>query len=71
LIWPIPPEPEAPENKANPSHQRSLAPDLIHDICQNDPDLARIVDAWPTLSENVRDSIMMLITAASGPGGGR
>jgi hypothetical protein len=62
-MCPIPPEREAPENKANPSHQQSLAPDLIHDSCQTDPDLARIVDAWPTLPEAVRAGIVAMVKA--------
>jgi hypothetical protein len=62
---PIPPERGAPENKVNPSQQRSLAPDLIHDTCQTDPDLARIVDAWPTLPEVVRAGIVAMVHAAT------
>ena len=53
-----------PENKANPPHQRSLAPDLIHDTCQTDLDLARIVDAWPMLPEAVRAGILAMVKAA-------
>jgi hypothetical protein len=52
------------EIKAFSSHHNPLAPDLLHDTCQTDPDLARIVDAWPSLPESVRDSIMLLIKAA-------
>jgi hypothetical protein len=51
-------------------HQRSLAPDLIHDTCQTDPDLAQINAAWPNLPDAVRASIMMLVKAA-GKGGGK
>jgi hypothetical protein len=53
-----------PENKANPSHQRSLAPDLIHDTCQTDPDLARFVGAWPMLPEAVCAGILAMVKAA-------
>jgi hypothetical protein len=38
---------------------------LIHDACQTDPGLSRIVDAWPSLPENVRASILMLIEASA------
>jgi hypothetical protein len=37
---------------------------LIHDTCQTDPDLARVVDAWPSLPETARAAILMLIRAA-------
>jgi hypothetical protein len=38
---------------------------LRHDTCQTDPDLARIVDAWPTLPEAVRAGIVAMVKAAS------
>ena len=53
-----------PEYKGNPSHQRSLAHHLPTDTCQTDPDLARIVDAWPTLPEAVRAGIVAMVKAA-------
>ena len=52
------------EIKAFSSHQEPLAPDLLHDTCQTDPDLARIVDAWPTLPEAVRAGIVAMVKAA-------
>jgi hypothetical protein len=47
------------------SHQRSLAPDLRHDTCQTDPDLAQIHAVWSSLPTAVRASIMMLVQAAA------
>jgi hypothetical protein len=38
---------------------------LIHDTCQTDPDLSRVVAAWPSLPENVRASILMLVKASA------
>jgi hypothetical protein len=60
---------QAAKNKANFSHQRSLAPPGIHDNCQTspaDPDVARIVDAWPRLSETIKARIMGIIEGAIG-----
>jgi hypothetical protein len=37
---------------------------LATDNRQTDPDLARIVDAWPGLPESVKASITLLIRAA-------
>jgi hypothetical protein len=37
---------------------------LRHDTCQTDPDLARIVDAWPTLPEAIRAGIVAMVQAA-------
>jgi hypothetical protein len=46
--------------------QRTLFdPILRHDTCQTDPDLARIVDAWPTLPEAVRAGITAMVRAAT------
>jgi hypothetical protein len=36
------------------------------DTCQNDPDLAVIIESWDRLPEGVRQSVVMLIKAASG-----
>ena len=44
---------------------KPVGPHLATDTCQTDPDLARIVDAWPALPEAVRDSILMLVKAAA------
>jgi hypothetical protein len=35
------------------------------------PDLAEIIDAWPTLPEPIRAGILAMIRSASGKGGGR
>jgi hypothetical protein len=56
------------KNRGENSHQRSLAPDLIHDTCQTDPDLAQINAAWPSLPDAIRASIMMLVRAWKGGG---
>jgi len=42
-----------------------LAHHLPTDICKADPDLATVVEAWPDLPEVVRQSIMLLVKAAS------
>jgi hypothetical protein len=39
---------------------------LIHDTCQNDPELAHIVDAWPTLPDAIKAGIVAMVKAASG-----
>jgi hypothetical protein len=38
---------------------------LLHDTCQTDPDLARIVDAWPSLPDAIKAGILAMIEAAS------
>ena len=58
-----------PGNDHQPDFTHKRAPfDPIsrHDSCQTDPDLARIVDAWPSVPENIRASILMLVKAALG-----
>jgi hypothetical protein len=35
------------------------------DTCQNDPDLAALVDAWPTLPEALKDAVMPIVQSAS------
>ena len=55
------------DHHAESSHkQTAIDPDLIHDTCQTDPDLALINAAWSGLPESVRASILMLVRAASG-----
>jgi hypothetical protein len=56
------------KNKANSPDKQSLAPPLIHDDCQTDPDLATIIDAWGRLPEAVRAGIVAMVKAASGGG---
>jgi hypothetical protein len=42
-----------------------LAPS--HENCPSaDPDLARIIDAWPTLTEPIREAMLALVDFASG-----
>jgi hypothetical protein len=38
---------------------------LATDTCQTDPDLARIVDAWPTLPSALKAGIVAMVRAAS------
>jgi hypothetical protein len=38
---------------------------LLHDTCQTDPGLARIVEAGPTLPEAVRAGIVAMVQAAA------
>jgi hypothetical protein len=48
------------------SHKDLLVdPPVIHDTCQNDPDLAAIVAAWPELPAAIRAGILAMVTAAS------
>ena len=42
------------------------SPHLPHDTRQTDPDLAAIVDAWPTLPEPIKAGIVAMVKA-SGP----
>jgi hypothetical protein len=53
------------ENRENHLNRRSLAPSLLNDTCQTDPDLARIVDAWPSLPDAIRAGILAMVEAAS------
>jgi hypothetical protein len=49
---------------------RIATPPVSHpiptDTCQNDPDLAVIIESWDRLPEGVRQSVVMLVKAASG-----
>jgi hypothetical protein len=36
--------------------------------CQNDPDLAVVDDAWPTLPEGLKAAVLAIIRSASGGG---
>jgi len=42
-----------------------VAEHLPNDTCKTDPDLATIVNEWHRLPEVVRQSIMLLVKAAS------
>jgi hypothetical protein len=47
-------------------HKRTpFDPDLIHDTCQIDPDLATVVHAWDRLPEAVRAGIVAMVKAAA------
>jgi hypothetical protein len=61
--------PQASCRKPSPDKTlRDSTPPVGHhlaiDTCQTDSDLTRIVDAWPSLPESVRESILLLIKAA-------
>jgi hypothetical protein len=43
----------------NPRKQRS---DATAPLASTDPDLARVVDAWPTLQEAIRYAVLKLIS---------
>jgi hypothetical protein len=50
-------------------HQESLIdPPCIHDACQTDTDLARIVEAWPGLPDAIKAGILAMVKAASQTG---
>ena len=57
---------KTPENKPNPSHQRSLAPSLLHDTCKTDPELAEVVAAWPELPAAIRGVVVALVRQSAG-----
>jgi hypothetical protein len=46
--------------------REAIDPDLHHDTCQTDPDLAAVVDAWDRLPEAVRAGIVAMVQAAGG-----
>jgi hypothetical protein len=39
------------------------------DACKSDPELAAIVDAWPTLPVPLKAALMAIVRSASGGGG--
>jgi len=53
---------------------RQAAPSLAHpmptDKCRICPDLAAVVDAWPTLPASIRIGILAIVRAASADGPG-
>jgi len=59
---------------ANSDNSLRNSPPSVSALCQRAesdcPDLAAVNAAWPTLPEGVRSSILMLVKAASGRGGG-
>jgi hypothetical protein len=42
-----------------------VAHHLATDSCQTDPDLARIVEAWPALPDAIKAGILAMIEVAS------
>ena len=55
------------DHQAESTHKRTLLdPNLIHDTCQADPDLAAVIDAWNRLPEAIRQGIMAMVRSASG-----
>ena len=65
--------------RVTPTSSQPLAHSLDHET-PNDPaltpstdsldyDLARLIDAWPTLLEPIRRAILALVESASGKGG--
>ncbi len=49
------------------SHEeRPIDPDLIHDTCKTDPDLAAVVAACPELPGAIKAGIVAMVKAASG-----
>jgi hypothetical protein len=49
---------------------RIATPSVSHpiptDTCKNDPDLTAVIESWNRLPEGVRQSVVMLVKAASG-----
>jgi hypothetical protein len=63
------PDAECPKrNRAKQSRAGTgrVGPHLATDICQTDPDLAAVIDAWPALPEVVRAGILAMVRAARG-----
>ena len=63
-------EPTDPNPQGIQSKQVTATPEipLAHSLAresQIDPDLARLIDAWPTLPEAIRAGILALVDAAS------
>jgi hypothetical protein len=42
-----------------------VAHHLPTDRCQNDPDLAAVVDAWPNLPEAIKSGVFAIVKAAT------
>jgi len=53
------------ESKVTPTPDSPLAHSLAHET-QIDPDLARLIDAWPTLPTAIRDGILAMVRATGG-----
>jgi hypothetical protein len=55
-------------NQSISSHKQTLAPSLLHDSCQTDPDFALLEAAWPKFSDADRAEIIAKAKAAIGDG---
>ena len=57
------------DERTESTHKRTrFDPNLRHDICQTDSDLAAVIDAWPQLPETIRTGIVAMVWAASSSG---
>jgi hypothetical protein len=64
VAGPIPLQASSYRSSNNPLSAQ-LSPGPQHPV-SNDPDLARVIDAWPTLPEAIRAAVLALVTAAGG-----
>jgi hypothetical protein len=56
----------AKEHQPATAHKRTpFDPNLRHDTCQTDPDLAAVVDAWDALPKAVRAGIVAMVRAST------
>jgi hypothetical protein len=68
-VPPVGLEPTDPNLQGIPEKQLTATPEnaLAHSLAQDsqiDPDLARLIDAWPTLPAAIRMGILAMIEAA-------
>ena len=61
--------PKTPENTAFPEVPPPVAPPVGGENRPADPDLARLVDAWPDLPPAIRAGILAMIGVACGTAG--
>jgi hypothetical protein len=62
------PKPDVRNQQCGNALRFSTPPDshpIPTDTCQNDPDLAAVVEAWARLPEAIRAGIMAMVKAAS------
>jgi len=45
-----------------------IRPQTLARDSQNDPDLGRVIDAWPALPKHVKAAVLTLVNAAAGRG---
>jgi hypothetical protein len=56
-----------PQSESVQQDATKAAPHLAHSLAretQIDPDLARVLDAWPTLPEHIKAAVLALLNAA-------